>query len=234
MQDKRANWIQDDKSPSRDDLIVDLIKDQLEEKMQESAMDINVASRNGYVQMSGIVDVFAEKTTAEDIARGIEGIKQIENNITVAMDSNITDKHIEKEAINKLRKNHNLDSISIKIQDGVANLIGSSDSLYEAKKACNVASQVRGVKDVVNNVKIESYGDVDDSTLNSRVTQALSTTNLSYQDINHDVNKGKLTLGGYVNNKEEVELAKEISMGVEGVRKVINKIKIRKDNQKPF
>jgi osmotically-inducible protein OsmY len=51
-------------------------------------------------------------------------------------------------------------------------------------------------------------------------------------DIGHNVKNGKLTLSGFVNSRQEIELAKEIAMEVEGVRKVINKLKIRRDNQK--
>lgn len=232
MEDKRTNWISSNQTPSQDNLIVDKIKDQLEEKMQASAMDINVFCKDGYVHLSGIVDVLAEKIKSEDIARSIDGVRKIENKITIAMDSNITDKHMEKEIHNKLRKNEALNGVSPKVNDGVSNLIGSTRTLKKAKEACKLASKTRGIKDVVNNIKIESYGEYDDSTISSRVAQVLSTTDLSFMDIGHRVQDGKLTLSGYVNNRQEVELAKELSMEVEGVRKVVNKLKIRKDNQK--
>ncbi|SHK18180.1 BON domain-containing protein [Paramaledivibacter caminithermalis] len=232
MQDKRANWIQDDRSPSQDDVIVDKIKDQLEEKMQESAMDINVFCKDGYVHLSGIVDVLSEKIKSEDIVRSIDGVRKIENKITVAMDSNITDKHMEKEIVSRLRKNEALNGVNTKVNDGVSNLIGSTRTLKEAKEACSLASKTRGIKDVVNNIKIESYGEYDDSTISSKVGTALGKTDLSLMDIGHNVKNGKLTLSGFVNSRQEIELAKEIAMEVEGVRKVINKLKIRRDNQK--
>ncbi|WP_432666821.1 BON domain-containing protein [Wukongibacter baidiensis] len=232
MQDKRANWIENDKNPTQDNLIVDRIKDQLEEKMQASAMDINVTCKDGYVHLSGIVDVLAEKIKSEDISRSIDGVRKIENKITIAMDSNITDKHMEKEVFNKLRKNEDYDGVSSKVHDGVANMIGSTHTLKEAKDACKLATKTRGIKDVVNNIKVESYGKYDDSTINNRISDALTTTDLSYMDIEHIVRDGRVTLTGYVNNRREVELAKELAMGVEGIKKVINKLRIRRDNQK--
>ncbi|MCT4563140.1 MAG: BON domain-containing protein [Maledivibacter sp.] len=232
MEDKRTNWISNNQTPSLDNLIVDKIKDQLEEKMQASAMDVNVFCKDGYVHLSGIVDVLAEKIKSEDIARSIDGVRKIENKITIAMDSNITDKHMEKEISSRLRKDHTLDGVSPKVNDGVSNLIGSAPTLRDAKEACRLASKTRGIKDVVNNIKIESYGKYDDSIISSRVAQALTTTDLSLMDIDHRVQDGKLTLSGYVNNRQEVELAKELSMEVEGVRKVVNRLKIRRDNQR--
>lgn len=228
MQDKRANWIEKDRKPTQDNLIVDMIKDQLEEKMQASAMDINVTCKDGYVHLSGIVDVLAEKVKSEDISRGIAGVRKIENKITIAMDSNITDKHMEKEVFNKLRKNEDYNGISSKVHDGVANMIGSTNTLKEAKDACKLATKTRGIKDVVNNIKIKSYGNYDDSTISNRIADVLATTDLSYMDIGHRVIDGRVTLTGYVNNRSEVELAKELTMGVEGIKKVVNKLRIRK------
>lgn len=231
MQDKRANWIHDDKNPSKDDLIVDQIKDQLEEKMQASAMDINVFCKDGFVHMSGIVDVLAEKIYAEEVARNIDGVRRIENRITVAIDSNITDKHMEKEVINRLHKYDNLISVGVRVDDGVANLVGTTHTLKDSKQAYKVASEARGIKNVVNNIKIETMDKYDDATITNNITQALSMTEISLPDISYNVDNSRVILEGYVNNKHEVELAKEITMGIEGVTKVINKLKIRKNGQ---
>jgi osmotically-inducible protein OsmY len=228
MVKKRVNKITDNKIPSKDDLITDTIKDQLEEKMQASSMDINAFCRDGYVHMSGMVDVLSEKKYAESIAKGIEGVQKIENKITVAMDSNITDKHMQKEVITHLQGVSKLSGVGVKIEDGVANLLGTTNTLKDAHTAMGIAAEVRGIKDVVNNIHITSRKEFDDATINSHVTQALSTTPLSYMDIAQSVNNGKLTLKGYVNNRNEMELAKEIAMDVEGVTKVINKLKLRK------
>ncbi|MFZ5967503.1 MAG: BON domain-containing protein [Bacillota bacterium] len=231
MDDKRSNMIKHDKLPSKDDVIVDQIKDQLEEKMQASAMDINVFCKDGFVHMSGIVDVLAEKRKADGIARSIDGVQGLENKITIAMDSNISDKHMEKEVINRLhegRGSENLRGIGVKVEDGVANLMGTVPVLSDAHKAMSIASQVRGIKDVVNNTNVANADRFDDASINSSITQALSTTDLSYKDIVHTVDRGKVMLTGFVNSRREMETAKEIAMGVEGVRKVVNRLKIRK------
>lgn len=230
MTHKRTSNIVHDKLPSKDDLIVDYIKDQLEENMQASAMDINLFCKDGMVHMYGMVDVFSEKIMAEKIARQIDGVRKLENKITVAMDSNITDKHMQKEVMDRLlqgRDTKNLTSVGIKVEDGVANLMGSVRTLKDAHQAMSIASEVRGIKDVVNNINLSTAKEFDDATINSYVTQALSTTDLSYGDIAHSVEDGRLTLRGYVNNHEEMEFAKEIAMGVEGVKKVKNSLQIR-------
>ena len=230
MDEKRKNRIKHDKLPSKDDLIVDYIKDQLEEKMQASAMDINVFCKDGMVHMYGMVDVLAEKKLAENIAKNIDDVRKIENKITVAMDSSISDKHMEKEVINRLTgaaHSEELTGVGVRVEDGVANLMGTADTLQQAHEAMNLASQVRGIKDVVNNIQVAT-GEYDDAIINSRITQALSITDISYQDIAHSVKKGRVTLDGYVDDRHQMETAKEIAMGVEGVRKVVNQLKLRK------
>ncbi len=234
MDEKRKNKIKNDKLPSKDDLIVDQAKDQLEEKMQASAMDINMFCKDGYVHMYGMVDVLAEKKMAESVLKSIDGVRKIENKITVAMDSNITDKHMEKELTNRLmegKRSEDLAGVGVKVEDGVANLMGSTKTLMDAHTAMSVASEVRGIKDVVNNIKVSDDVAYDDATLTSRVTQALSTTDLNYPDIIHTSVHGSVTLNGFVNTRHEMEMAKEITMGVEGVRKVVNRLKIRKEKE---
>jgi len=45
--------------------------------------DVNVDVFRGTVQLSGFVNNSAQKSRAGDIAKGVEGVKDIENNITV-------------------------------------------------------------------------------------------------------------------------------------------------------
>ncbi|SDL31574.1 BON domain-containing protein [Natronincola ferrireducens] len=226
---KRKNVIINDKIPTKDQLIVDYIKDQLEEKMQESAMDINVFCKDGYVHMSGMVDVLTEKKFAEEIVMKIPGVRKLENKITIAMDSNITDKHMEKEVVDKLHHNSERTlSIGAKVDRGVVNLMGHADTLQDCHKAMDLASGVRGVKDVVNNININSEGKYTDDTISNNILQAYSNSPLDYRDITRRVSNGEVILSGTLDTHQDIELAKEIAMGIEGVVKVRNNIQVRK------
>ncbi|MBM7616182.1 BON domain-containing protein [Alkaliphilus hydrothermalis] len=217
-------------NPAPDDEITANIHEKLHEKMQASAMDIKAFSRNGYVHLSGIVDLYSEKKYAEEIAIHTEGVKGIENKITVAMDSNITDKHIEKDVIDKLREqpNNSIAGVGVKVTDGVVNLMGTLSNLKDSNQAMRIASNARGVKDVVSNINIGTVGEYTDTSISNKIVQELSNTDLSFKDIGRSVSGGVVTLSGYLNSKEEVEVATEIAMSIEGVRKVRNHIKIRR------
>lgn len=45
--------------------------------------DVNVASFKGTVQLSGFVNSSDQRRKAGQIARGVEGVKDVENNITI-------------------------------------------------------------------------------------------------------------------------------------------------------
>jgi osmotically-inducible protein OsmY len=44
---------------------------------------VEVKTFKGTVQLSGFVDTRAQKSRAADLAKGVEGVKDVENNITV-------------------------------------------------------------------------------------------------------------------------------------------------------
>jgi hyperosmotically inducible protein len=48
------------------------------------AMDVKVDTYNGTVQLSGFVETAAQRTRAEQIARGIAGVRDVTNNIQMA------------------------------------------------------------------------------------------------------------------------------------------------------
>ncbi|SHI96246.1 BON domain-containing protein [Lutispora thermophila] len=144
---------------NRDAEIVNRIKKELEEKMQLSAMDINIDCREGNVIISGVADVLAEKIFAEEIAKKIDGVLSVENDITISMDSsNITDSHIKYEIENKLyksEKQEGLSNVEVDVKGGTAVLMGHvEDDMYK-KKATELASSARGVTKIVDNIKTE-------------------------------------------------------------------------------
>ena len=45
--------------------------------------DVNVSTFKGTVQLSGFVNASGQKSRAGDVAKGVEGVKEVINNITV-------------------------------------------------------------------------------------------------------------------------------------------------------
>lgn len=63
--------------------ITTLIKSRFIENKQVDASSIKVETLNGTVMLSGFAKSLAEKTTAESIARGVNGVKSVRNEIAV-------------------------------------------------------------------------------------------------------------------------------------------------------
>lgn len=55
-----------------------------------SGFQVNVDSYRGVVSLSGFVDTSAQKSRAEDIARQVEGVRQVQNNLSVRENVNTT------------------------------------------------------------------------------------------------------------------------------------------------
>lgn len=59
------------------------VKSALSDNPEYKFGDVNVTSFRGTVQLSGFVNASDQKSTAGRIAKGVEGVKDVENNITV-------------------------------------------------------------------------------------------------------------------------------------------------------
>ncbi|HYC57203.1 MAG TPA: BON domain-containing protein [Candidatus Binatia bacterium] len=63
-----------------------VIKTKLLADQSTSGLEINVTTKNGVVSLDGDVDSAAEKSAAERIAKGTNGVTEVKNNLTVNPD----------------------------------------------------------------------------------------------------------------------------------------------------
>jgi osmotically-inducible protein OsmY len=66
-----------------DSSITARVKSALGEEDSYKYPDVKVTSFKGTVQLSGFVDDHSQKERAASIAKGVEGVKDVDNNITV-------------------------------------------------------------------------------------------------------------------------------------------------------
>ena len=59
------------------------VHDALKDNPQYKFDDVNVDVFRGTVQLSGFVNTSEQRSEAGDIAKGVQGVKDVENNITV-------------------------------------------------------------------------------------------------------------------------------------------------------
>lgn len=136
------------KSGPEDATITGSVKSKMAADTNVSATSINVDTKDGVVTLSGTVDSATEKSQAETIAKGVEGVKSVTNNLTVKPAAPVTtsapsasDTAIENAIMANLTK-AGVSGVEVDVMNGEATLKGSvtRDQMMKAVQAANEAS----------------------------------------------------------------------------------------------
>ena len=71
-----------------DNRTAERVKEALAHDPQYKYDGVNVVAFKGVVQLSGFVNTKAQKSSAGDLAKKVEGVREVENNITVKESAN--------------------------------------------------------------------------------------------------------------------------------------------------
>ncbi len=123
-------------------------------RVKSFAVDVEVD--NGLVTLRGTVDNLKAKRSAELAARNTIGVWKVENNIKVRPAGPPSDFEIAQNVKNALLWNPLVDrfDITVMCRNKRVYLYGKVDATYEKKEAEDVASQVKGVVQVDNNLTV--------------------------------------------------------------------------------
>ena len=118
---------------------------------------VHVETKDGVVMMRGKVDSPEAKSAALEIAKGIEGVKNVKNELQVVAPSQRSevaadDKVVAKNVQNKLKADPQLKSVKVEVNKGVVSLSGEVKSIDASAKASEVARSVAGVRSVRNDL----------------------------------------------------------------------------------
>ena len=126
------------------------------------SFDIKVETRKGEVQLSGFVDNQAQVDRAIAVAKGVEGVKSIDNKMNLkATDTTVGEKIDDGVITTKVKAALLNDSgvsssdISVVTSDGVVQLSGFVNNQTQIDRATAVAQGVEGVKNVNNEMSIK-------------------------------------------------------------------------------
>ncbi len=136
-------------------------------------------------------------------------------------------KHVEREI--RFDPAVPFDPLDVSSAKGVVTLTGSVDNLLAKERATRIAQTVRGVRSVVNRIKVEPDKERSVEDLRKAVKDALlyDTATESYEiDVVAD-GAGNVTLGGTVDSWQERELAETVTKSVSGVTGVGNNIQVK-------
>lgn len=130
------------------------------------AMDVNVESRDGVVQLNGFVGSDAERKSAEHAAHGVKGVRKVENNLEVRKATRTAGVTADDAAIaTRVKTALAADSqvsaseVVVEVHNGTVQLGGFVPNGAARKRAGDVAAKVDGVQKVDNSIDVRPHKD---------------------------------------------------------------------------
>lgn len=145
-----------------DSTITAKVKTQLARDSATSAHRIDVETFRGDVQLNGFVPSSEMKSEATRVARSVEGVKKVSNNLKVGEGTRTAGEVVDDTVITaKVKTALATDSkvaaheVNVETRDGVVQLAGFVDSSEEKSQAGEVARRIAGVKQVDNQLEVK-------------------------------------------------------------------------------
>ncbi len=151
-----------EKTPINDSYLTAKTKIALFADARVKGSEITVESAQGAMMIRGKVDSDAAKLAAEGIAKGIDGVKSVKNELQVVAPAKRAATDDKDAAITtrvnaQIEKNSDLKKAGIRAQTnaGVVSLSGEVQDLMTSAQASWIAWQVSGVKSVKNDLTVK-------------------------------------------------------------------------------
>ena len=206
----------------RDDVIR-----QLDWDPQVISRDINVATTDNVVALTGFVHSYADKLAAERAAQSVYGVKAVANDIEVKPASVRTDPEIARDIVHAMKINVIVpdDKIKTLVKDGFVTLDGTVDWDFQRKGAETCARHIDGVRGVANLVTVKPRVSAADVSI--KIEQALRrSAEVDARRITVSATDGRVYLYGSVSSSFEREEAERAAWAAPGVSEVIDRISI--------
>ena len=218
--------------------------------------EIDATVEDGVVTLSGIVESNIEKELAEEIARGVEGVREVENKISVEPESEsrkevtgffraVEDASTTARVKYNLLWNRNTSGLDIKVYtiNGTVTLTGLIGSKIEKDLAIQIAKNTKGVIDVIDRLEVsdkevaeeqksilEKTGRfMSDAWITSKVkTVFLFSKNTEGSELVVSTQEGVVTLEGSVKSENQKQQVIQLAKEVVNVKSVQSNLTIEK------
>ncbi|AZL15915.1 BON domain-containing protein [Rickettsiales endosymbiont of Stachyamoeba lipophora] len=188
--------------------IMDKLK--VEPNLDESGITIFIKN-NGAVIFKGKVKSYPEKYIAEEVAKKIENIKVVVNQLEVDLTATYkrSDAYIVQSAMNALRWNIfvTAEDIKVTVENGHLILTGEVEYYFQKERAKKAVSYITGITNITNNIIVTSNtppANIKEDFIKEFERNARIYTN----NIEADVNINAATLQARGRNLNEAEEAK--------------------------
>jgi osmotically-inducible protein OsmY len=208
------------------DIKVD-VEAELEWDPRVNPNEIGVAVKDGVVTLTGWVDSYTKRFSAEEAAHRVRGVKAVANEIEVRLPSSSerTDADIAAAAVRALEWDAavDIDNLDVTVSKGWVTLKGSVEWQFQKEDAERVVRRLTGVKGVSNLLTVKPR--VTPSEIKQKIEQALvRSAEIDASRITVDVDGTKVTLRGTVRSYTEKQEAERAAWAAPGVTSVDNRI----------
>jgi hyperosmotically inducible periplasmic protein len=204
---------------------------------------VQATAHDGFITLTGTVPLFDLKQQADKRTHKIKGVHGVSNEIEVT-GSNLSDPVLESKLVKAISYDRigygttPFNAISVQVQDGTATLSGHAYGPVDAASALALAAHTPGVKNVVNEVRVDPLSIMDDRTRMQlfRTIYGFPTLSKYAMDpakpIRISVQNGNVTLYGVVDNQMDKNVAGIRANSVFGIFKVTNDLKVADGSEK--
>jgi osmotically-inducible protein OsmY len=194
-----------------------------------NAAEIGVAVKNGIVTLSGQVDSYSKKITAEKATKKVAGVKAIAEDIQINVSPffNTTDTEIAEAVLNALKWHSAVqeEKIKIKVENGNVRLDGEVEWEYQKTSAASSIINLAGVRSVVNLITVKPK--VEASDVRHKINLAFQRSAIiDSAKVKVEVIGGKVILRGTVRSSAEKDDAEHAAWNAPGVFMVESKLEI--------
>jgi len=207
--------------------------------------EVEVVAKDGEITLTGKVNSWQEKQLSGVVVRGVKGVKDVKNELTVETTTERPDMEIAAEVKKSLERDVWVSDvlISTEVHNGIVVITGSVSSVAEKNRAISNAWTM-GVKQVDDEgLRVEpwanegsmqrkkEYAVKSDDEIKQAVSDAFRF-DPRVDSFNPDVyvNGGVVTLSGIVDNLRSKMAAEQTATNTVGVSRVNNHLKVRVEN----
>ena len=205
------------------------VMDQLKWEPFLNAAEIGVAVRNGIVTLSGQVDSYYKKLSAEEAAKKVSGVKAVAEDIQIGVSPVYakTDTEIAEAILSALKWHTAVqdEKVKIKVDNGNVTLTGEVDWDFQRTNARKAIESLAGVRSITNLITVKPK--VTSAGIQRKIESAFQrAASINSRKIKVEVIGSKVILSGTVSSLAEKEEAETSVWNADGVMQVENNLEI--------
>jgi osmotically-inducible protein OsmY len=209
----------------RDELIQQDVLAELKWDARVQPNEVGVSVKDGIVTLTGWVDSFLKKWSAEEAALRVKGVKAVVNDIDVRFSTQLTDPDIAAAVLRALEWDAGVPAgkLQVTVSKGWVTLKGEVEWQYQREDAEKVVRRITGVKGVSNLIVVKPR--MSPADLKKKIEEALvRSAQLDAEKITVEIQGTRAILRGTVRSWAEKQEAERAAWSAPGITEVDNRI----------